>query len=179
VWNPWRLVALDRTPATLVASAGVTLAGLTAARALGVRSAWLRVAGGVVGGLGAVACVMIIAAITLLIPYATAWGGVLEHQTVRLDSDISVVRRVWSTGALKACVDFEVRSGRGVWTRHGVRTECASITYTGRQDYLLSADSGRLIIARVGGMICTYTVDAAALRLKAESADECASLGIS
>ena len=176
--NPWKLVALDRLPGVVVVLAGVALAGMASWKAASGGRVWLRrlcAALGVVGtALCALSLVLVVVA-RLLNPFGT---DVLDERSVSISGDVSVVRRVWSTGALHACVEFEVRSGHGVWARHGSPTDCADISMTGLEDFQMSSGSEVLTVLRTDGIVCTFSVDASSLQLVAETSDGCEALSV-
>lgn len=178
MWNPWRLVALDRVPGIGAVLAGVAVSCLASWRSASYRPTWLRRMAAMLGWTATVLSVLwllLFAWVKLVSPFGPR---VMSERSVHLYGDISVVRRVWSTGALRACVELEVRSGHGLTTRHGPSTVCADVSKTGLDDLQIGPGNEWLTVSRVNGNVCSYTVDEPSLELVANSTADCESLGI-
>jgi hypothetical protein len=176
-WNPWRLVVLDGRVGLAGLAAmtfGVLMVGVGVARLVGRRRRawwWLSACVSAVGGSLFVLVLLVVLLAGLLTPFA---GDVLDEDRVDVGDGVTVVRRVWSSGALHSCVNFEVRVGHGIRTRSGAQTSC--VDNRNSPDWEVSAADGTVVVVRSDGSNCRYSIDRANLRLVAEDAVACGAL---
>ncbi len=149
--NPWRLIVLDDHPwiALLPAASGFSaLVWFAFSRRSRYEHTTLVV---IVGS-----CCLLVTGCIGVVAVAGSDGSGSEMSSITDESNHSVVRRVvLDTGTSSLCVEFEFRTGDGLFDRHSYDQFCVPELVSAAPS--LSGDS--FVLARSDGTNCKYRVD--------------------